>query len=190
MPMSKKIRVLATGVGALAAAMTQVVLVPATAHATSGTAIISGITRDPVSTRVLVTGSCLATNGRLNTAQLFLRGPGPSTDVVFSGPATVDAFGNLSGSVTVPASGVAGSTYTVSAQCTEPGQPAGVESRRIPLPSPGESFMSFDEGTLPMPSSPSTTVATTTTIPQNSRTTGGSTTGRATPIARQPQFTG
>ncbi len=75
MRISTKIRVLATGVGALAAAMTQVVLVPATAHATSGTAVISGITRDAVSARVLVTGSCLATNGRQNTAQLFLRGP-------------------------------------------------------------------------------------------------------------------
>lgn len=101
----------------------------------------------------------------------------------------MDPFGNLTGSLTVPVNAVAGSIYTVSAQCTEPGQPAGVESRRIPLPAPGESFMSFDQGTLPMPSNSSTTVATTTTIPRTS-TIGGSTTGRASPIPRQPQFTG
>ena len=164
-------------------------LVPVAASAASGTAVISGIRRDTTSTVVPVTGSCLATNERQNTAQLFLRGPGPSTNIVFSGPAIVDLFGNLFGSVTVPTNAAAGSTFTVSAQCTEPGQPAGVESRRIPLPAPGESFMSSDEGTLPVPSSSSTTVPTTTTIPRTS-TTGGSTTGRASPIPRQPQFTG
>ncbi len=167
-----------------------VALTPVPAIAASGTAVISGIRRDTTSTVVPVTGSCLATNERQNTAQLFLRGPGPSTNIVFSGPAIVDLFGNLFGAVTVPTNAAAGSTFTVSAQCTEPGQPAGVESRRIPLPAPGESFMSFDEGTLPGPPS-STTVTSIQTTPQlPPRGTTGTTTGRASPITRQPQFTG
>ncbi len=167
-----------------------VVLTPVPAIAASGTAIIDGIRRDATSTLVPVTGSCLPTNGR-TTAQLFLRGPGPSTSIVFSGAATVDAFGNLTGSVTVPANAVAGSTYKVSAQCTDQGQAAGPESAGIPLPAPGTSFMSFDQRGLPVPSTSSTTVvATTGTTPRTPTGTAGATTGRATPITRQPQFTG
>lgn len=181
--MTPKVRVVVTSTAAIVV-LSQFAFLPMPAHAASGTAFINGIRRDPGSTQVPVTGGCLATNGRQHTAQLFLRGPGPSTNVVFSGAATVDPFGNLTGSVTVPADAVAGSTFTVSAQCTEPGQVAGVESARLPLPSPGQSFMSFDQNGLPGPPTSSTTVTTTT------RGTGGTTTGRAAPITKQPQFAG
>jgi len=169
-----------------------VALTPVPAIAASGTAIIDGIRRDPGSSLVPVTGSCLPTDGR-TTAQLFLRGPGSSTNIVFSGAASVDPFGNLTGSVTVPANAVAGSIYKVSAQCTDQGQAAGPESTGIPLPAPGTAFASFDQRGLPVPPSSTTTTtvgATTGATPQTPRGTAGATTSRATPITRQPQFTG
>lgn len=167
-----------------------VALTPVPAMAASGTAIIDGISRDTTSTLVSVTGSCLPTNGR-TTALLFLRGPGPSTNIVFSGAASVDPFGNLKGSVTVPANAVAGSTFKVSAQCTDQGQAAGPESAGIPLPAPGTSFGSFDQRGFPVPPSSTTTVTSNLTTPQlPPRGTAGATTSRAMPITRQPQFTG
>ncbi len=166
-----------------------VVLTPVPAIAASGTAIIDSIRRDPVSSLVPVGGNCLPTNGR-TTAQLFLRGPGSSTNIVFSGAASVDPFGNLTGSVTIPANAVAGSTFKVSAQCTDQGQAAGPESAGIPLPPPGTEFGSFDQRGLPVPPSSTTTVPTTGATPQPPRGTAGATTSRATPITRQPQFTG
>lgn len=165
-------------------------LSPIPAIATSGTALIDGIRRYAGSSLVPVTGSCLPTNGR-TTAQLFLRGPGSSTNIVFSGAASVDPFGNLTGSVTVPANTVAGTTYKISAQCIDQGQAAGPESTGIPLPAPGTAFMSFDQRGLPVsPSSTTTVVATTGTTAQTPAGTTGVTTSRAMPITRQPQFTG
>ncbi len=167
-----------------------VVLTPVAAVAASGTAVIDGISRGTTSPLVPVTGSCLPTNGR-TAAQLFLRGPGPSTSVVFSGPATVDAFGNFKGSVTIPTNATAGSTYKVSAQCTDQGQAAGPESTGILLPPPGISSMISDPRGLPVPPSSTTTVTSMRTTPQlPPRVPAGTTTGRATPITRQPQFTG
>lgn len=130
-------------------------------------------------------------SGRPNTAvQLFLRGPGSSTSVVFSGPGTVQPDGSFSGFVTVPSNAVAGSTYKVSAQCTEQGQAAGLESEGVPLPPPGQGYTSVDREGLPGPTTPSTTVATTTTTAHTAGHTASTTTSRATPIVRQPQFTG
>jgi len=175
---------------AVAVLVVLVVLTPVAAVAASGTAIIDGISRDPISPLVPVMGNCLPTNGR-TTAQLFLRGPGPSTSIVFSGPATVDAFGNFKGSVTVPTNATAGSSYNVSAQCTDQGQAAGPESAGIPLPPPGQGFMSFDQRGLPGPPTSTTTVTSMRTTPQApQRVPAGTTSGRATPITRQPQFTG
>jgi len=177
-----------TSVGALILGLEA--LTPIPAIAASGTAIIDGIRRDAGTSLVPVTGSCLPTSGR-TTAQLFLRGPGSSTNIVFSGAASVDAFGNLTGSVTVPTNAVAGSTYKISAQCTDQGQAAGPESAGIPLPAPGTAFMSFDQRGLPVsPSSTTTVAATTGTTAQTPAGTAGATTSRAMPITRQPQFTG
>ena len=52
----------------------------------------------------------------------------PECSVVFLGAATVQPNGNFSGVVTVPSNVAAGSTFKVSAQCTERGQAAGTEA--------------------------------------------------------------
>lgn len=189
MRMSQKVLVrLAAGAAAVVA---QVAFPPVPSLAATG-AIVTSISRDAVSTQVPVSGvGCHTSSGRPNTAaQLFLRGPGASTSVVFSGPATVQPDGSFSGFVTVPSNTGAGSTYKVSAQCIEQGQAAGVESAGVALPPPGQGYMSFDQEGLPVPPSSSTTVAPTTTAPHTPTGTGVATTRRATPIVRQPQFTG
>jgi len=186
--MSQKVLVrLATGAATVVA---QVAFPPLPSLAATG-AIVTSISRDAVSTQVPVSGvGCHTSSGRPNTAaQLFLRGPGASTSVVFSGPATVQPDGSFSGFVTVPSNAGAGSTYKVSAQCIEQGQAAGVESGGIPLPPPGQGYMSFDREGFPVPPSSSTTVAPTTTAPHTSIGMAA-TTSRAIPIVRQPQFTG
>ncbi|MDQ2826103.1 MAG: hypothetical protein M3Y04_03930, partial [Actinomycetota bacterium] len=112
-------------------------------------------------------------------------------NIVFSGAASVDPFGNLTGAVTIPANAVAGSTYKVSAQCTDQGQAAGPESEGVLLPPPGTEFGSFDQRGPPVPSISTTIVgATTGATRRTPRGTVGATTSRATPITRQPQFTG
>lgn len=174
---------------AVAVLVVLVVPTPVAAVAANG-AFIDSISRDTTSLLVPVTGGCFSTSGR-TTAQLFLRGPGPSTSIVFSGSATVDAFENLSGSVTVPSNATAGSIYKVSAQCTDQGQAAGPESVGILLPPPGITSMITDQRGLPVPPSSTTTVTSMRTTPQTPpRGPAGTTTGRATPITRQPQFTG
>ena len=98
--------------------------------------------------------------------------------------------GAFTGIVTIPFNAVIGSTYKVSAQCTEQGQSPGVEStgvvltvtRNRPNPAPvppGTETATFDQS-QPGTASPS---GTTRTSPTN-------TTGRANPISAQPKFTG
>ncbi len=192
MSITRTVRVGALIAGAAVGLLSQLSFPPVAAFAASGTAIVTSISRDLVSSQVPVSGiGCSSATGQPNTAQLFLRPPGASSDIVFSGSASVQqSSGRFSGFVTVPSDAPAGSTFTVSAQCTEQGQPAGVESARIPLPAPGQAYMSFDQGGLPGQPNPNPTVVTTTIAPQTSGDSSGTTTGRATPIARQPQFTG
>ena len=188
MNMSKEMRAVAAGTFAVVA---QVVLPAAPALAASGTATITRLVpaSGPAGTAITAFGAGCVTNGVVNSAEVLLRGPGASTTVVFRRGAFVGdqrttpslALGTFMGQAVVPTNAVTGSTYTVSAQCTEQGQPPGPESAGVvfTVTAPGTDAPADTGGT--------TRVATTT----GASTTGAATTtGRATPIPSQPRFTG
>lgn len=190
-----KVRFLTMGA---VAAMALVAFPVSQASASSGQATVTSL--NPASDfspgRVVEVGGtgCITSNGLPNAAQVILRGPGASTNAVsvsaFPTPALVTATGTFSGIVTIPFTAVIGSTYKVSAQCTEQGQSPGGESigivvtvtRNRPNPAPvppGTETGTFDRS-QPGTASPSVTT----------RTSPSTTTGRANPIAAQPKFTG
>jgi len=180
------------------AAMALVAFPVSQAAASSGTATVTSLNpaSDYFPGRVVEVGGtgCITSDGLPNAAQVILRGPGASTNAVsvsaFPTPALVTPTGTFSGIITIPFNAVIGSTYRVSAQCTEQGQSPGVESTGVvltvtgnrpnpaPVP-PGTETGTFDQS-QPVTTSPSGTT-------RNSPTT---TTGRANPISAQPRFTG
>lgn len=189
-----KVRALTMGALAIAALVASGVT---QASAISGTATVTSLNpdRDFFPGQVLQVGGsgCITPNGLPNSAQVILRGPGGSTAVVsvseFPTPALVAPNGTFSGIVTIPFIAAVGSTYKVSAQCTEQGQPPGPESaglvltvtRGRPAPTPvppGTEFGTFDQS-RPGTAGPATR--------GNGR---AATTGRASPISAQPRFTG
>ncbi len=190
-----KIRFLTMGV---VAAIALVAFPVSQASASSGTATVTSLNSASgffPGQPVQVGGAgCITPNGLPNAAQVILRGPGALANAVsvsaFPTPALVTATGTFSGIITIPFVAVVGSTYKVSAQCTEQGQPPGVEStgvvltvtRNRPNPAPvppGTETGTFDRS-QPGTASPS---GTTPNSPTN-------TTGRANPISAQPRFTG
>ena len=195
---SKKMRAMAAGTFAVVA---QVVLPGAPVLAASGTATITRLVpaSGPAGTAITAFGAGCVTNGVVNSAEVLLRGPGASTTVVFrlgapvNGQQTAPSItpGTFLGQAVVPTNAVTGSTYTVSAQCTEQGQPPGPESA-------GVVFTVTAPGTVPPADTGGTTrVATTTGATTTGAATTGAaitgaatTTGRATPIPSQPRFTG
>ena len=206
MNMSKKMRAMAAGTFAVVA---QVVLPGAPVLAASGTATITRLVpaSGPAGTAITVNGAGCVTNGVANiSAEVLLRGPGASTTIVFRRGAFVNdqrtassfALGTFLGQAVVPENAVTGSTYTVSAQCTEQGQPPGPESAgvvfTVTAPGTGATVGGTD---APADTGGTTRVATTTGAAITGAATTGAaitgaatTTGRATPIPSQPRFTG
>jgi len=185
-------RIVGLSVGA-AAVVARVVFPVMPALAASGTAIVTSIRQDTVSPQnvvVPVSGTgCVTPNGSTNTVQLRLRGPGAATNVVSLTTTPASPTGAFDGMVFIPFVGaVPGSTYKVSAQCIEQGQPPGTESVGIPLmvafpsPTPPGQAVTIVEGPAFGGNAPGQAGST--------QTSGGATTGRATPIAAQPKFTG
>ena len=196
MNMSKKMRAIAAGTFAVVA---QVVLPAAPVLAASGTATITRLVpaSGPAGTEITAFGAGCVTNGVVNSAEVLLRGPGASTTVVFRLGAFVGdqrttpslALGTFMGQAVVPENAVTGSTYTVSAQCTEQGQPPGPESAGVVFTVTAPGTGATVGGTVApavtgfaVPGG-TTSVATTTGV-------AATTTGRATPIPSQPRFTG
>ena len=198
MNMSKEMRAVAAGTFAVVA---QVVLPAAPALAASGTATITRLVpaSGPAGTAITAFGAGCVTNGVVNSAEVLLRGPGASTTVVFRRGAFVGdqrttpslALGTFMGQAVVPENAVTGSTYTVSAQCTEQGQPPGPESAgvvfTVTAPGTGATVGGTD---APADTGGTTRVATTTGAVTGAVTGAATTTGRATPIPSQPRFTG
>lgn len=172
--------------------VTQIALPTALVLAASGTATVTNVSpaNGPAGIPVLVAvGGCVTPNGMPNTARVFVRGPGASTAIVSQAVAGVPPPpppgvsplppGSFSASLITPIDAAIGSTFKLSAQCTEQGQAPGPESGGVVFTVTSAALSS---------SGPTTGIAGTTTGMATSP--GGATTGRATPITQTPRFTG
>lgn len=177
---------------ATAIAVAQMGTTPA-ALAASGTAVIS---LNPVSGPAGISfpvlgGGCISASGVAHTARAFARGPGASTTIVSQAPAgplppippglPQLPPGSFAVPLQIPPDAATGSTYRVSAQCTEPGQPPGPESASSIFTVSGPAVIE------PVTTGATGGVGTNTGVllPPT-----GTTTGRAAPIVRTPSFTG
>lgn len=178
---------------ATAIAVAQMGTTPA-ALAASGTAVISlNPVSGPAGTRFpVIGGGCISASGVAHTARALARGPGASTTIVSQAPAGSPPPvlppgvpqlppGSFSVPLQIPPDAATGSTYRVSAQCTEPGHPPGPESASF-------IFTVSGPAVIEPVTTGATGVAGTNTgvlLPPT-----GTTTGRAAPIVRTPSFTG
>jgi len=174
---------------------------PAPAPAQSATATITRI--DPTSGAagglVSVAGEgCLTPIGQpASAAELFVRGPGPTTNSIAPVPAVLGPTqfavgldgGRFMGLVRIPAGASVGSTYMLSARCIAEGQPQGPESQgaifTVTELAPAPSF-DAGRGTATTSGVASSTGAVT----GGAASPGRPTTGGAKPILAQPHFTG
>ncbi len=179
---------------ATAIAVAQMGTTPA-ALAASGTAVISlNPVSGPAGTGAPVIGSgCISASGVAHAARVLARGPGASTTIAAQAqappflppiPPGVPALapGTFFVVLQIPRDAATGSTYRVSAQCTEPGQPPGPESASFIFTVSGPAVIE------PVTTGGTGGLAGTNTgvlLPPT-----GTTTGRAAPIARAPSFTG
>jgi len=182
-------------------------IAPAPAQSASATITRISPTSGAAGVLVSVDGTgCITPGGQpVSTAELFVRGPGASTNRV--GPVSTGlgptpfavglAGGAFLGLVPIPADASTGATYKLSAQCIAQGQPLGPESAGViftvtgPAPPPRfDTGMGTGTGTGTGTGSNSGTRPTTGAVTGQAGLAGGATTGRATPIPAQPRFTG
>jgi len=142
---------------------------------------------------VLVMGTgCITPGGSPNTVQLILRGPNSSTPVTQFVPntASVEAGGTFQGLIATPLNAPVGSTYLLSAQCTEQGQPPGPESAGVPLTVTRMLSIPTITGIPVTAGGGLTGTGTGLSGPTTGVTGGTGTTGAALPIPARPNFTG